>query len=75
MSQNFDDFLTSKYSISRTVYPISMIFLQTTQNFIPCPNLNKNVKEILKISIEIEIIIFDQKTAKLATVLKLALEF
>ena len=34
-------FLTSKYGICKTVFPISMIFFQTAHNFIAFPNLKR----------------------------------
>ena len=66
-SQNFDDFSTSKYDISRTVYPIRMIFLKTAHNFILFLNEDKKVFK----NIKFENVIFDQKKAKLATHQKL----
>ena len=34
MAQIFDDFLTLKYNMAGTGYPISLIFLQITDNFV-----------------------------------------
>ena len=67
-SQNFHDFSTSKYDISRTVYPIRMIFCQLFTISFP---FQIKTEKFLKISKLFRKCVFWPKNAKLATLKKL----
>ena len=66
--QNFHDFLNLKYNNFRTIGPIRMIFFANCWQFYPLSKLKKKSLNFLKKFRNIcENVVFDQKTAKLAT--------